>query len=83
MAVCRDRMRRRPLGTQDAAPYLFHLSEEGPLELHLLSLLLAAESDELSAALRFHARPGETLLTNTAENNVQGPGHDARISVWT
>lgn len=72
-----------PMRTQDAAPYLFQLSEDGPLEQQLLSLLLAGESRELSAALRFQARPGETLLANTAENNIQRPGYDPSISIWT
>ena len=63
--------------------YLFKLSEEVSLEGGFLGLLLRGETGELSASLRFDARPVEHLLSDAAEDNIQGAGQDASISIWT
>lgn len=63
--------------------YLLKLSEEVSLEQRLLSLLLASEPRELLTAVRLDAHPSEALFTNTAENDVQWPGQDPSISIWT
>lgn len=63
--------------------YLSELSEKVPLEQCLFSLLLHGEPYELLGALRFDAHTCITSLTNKAENDMERPGQDTRISVWT
>lgn len=72
-----------PAGVGPGAAHLSELFEQAVLEQRLVGLLLAAQSQELPAAVRLDAQALEHVVTDAAEDEAQRPGQDSSFRVGT